>query len=63
MKELWPSLFVYDSEEQSAELGLVKEVAMLEKLPEMELNEEIKKLRQACFRAKYSKRRLITLNP
>jgi len=52
------------------EMGLVNEVAMLEKkkrmlekLPDMELNEEIKKLRQACFKAKYKKRRLITLNP
>jgi len=42
---------------------LEKQKKMLEKLPEMELNEEIKNLRQACFRAKYSKRRLITLNP
>jgi hypothetical protein len=52
------------------EMGLANEVAMmekkkrmLEKLPEMELNEEIKKLRQACFKAKYKKRRLIALNP
>jgi len=51
-------------------LDLVKEVAMLEKqkkllekFPEMELNEEIKKLREASFKAKYKKRRLITLSP
>ncbi|KAK6936671.1 RWP-RK domain [Dillenia turbinata] len=46
------------------ELGLTQEVEMLEehkrmmeKLPEMELTERTKKLRQACFKANYKKRR------
>jgi len=52
------------------EKGLTREVAMLEKqkkmlekLPGMDLNEEIKKLRQACFKDKSKKRSLIGLNP
>ncbi|KAJ1388484.1 RWP-RK domain [Sesbania bispinosa] len=50
------------------ELGLANEVAMLEKhkmmlekLPGMELNEETKKLRQACFKANYKRRRYLAL--
>ncbi|XP_057469717.1 protein RKD4-like [Actinidia eriantha] len=46
------------------ELGLTTEIAMLEehrrmleKLPELELTERTKKLRQACFKANYKKRR------
>ncbi|KAH1112855.1 hypothetical protein GLYMA_04G234600v4 [Glycine max] len=46
------------------EMGLEDEVArvekhkrLLEKLPGMELSEEAKKLRQACFKANYKKRR------
>ncbi|GAB4858501.1 hypothetical protein Ancab_009977 [Ancistrocladus abbreviatus] len=49
------------------ELGLVEEVEMLEehrrmvrKLPQMELTERTKKLRQACFKANYKKRRART---
>jgi hypothetical protein len=52
------------------EKGLTKEVAMLEKqkkmlekLPGMDLNDEIKKLRQACFKANYKNRKLIALCP
>ncbi|KAK8690431.1 hypothetical protein V6N13_073964 [Hibiscus sabdariffa] len=47
------------------ELGLTNEVEMLEehqrmleKLPDMELTERTKKLRQACFKANYKKRSL-----
>ncbi|KAK7282553.1 hypothetical protein RIF29_11439 [Crotalaria pallida] len=47
------------------EMGLSNEVAkleqlrkMLKKLPGLELTEEIKKLRQACFKASYKKRRI-----
>ncbi|CAL5364575.1 unnamed protein product [Camellia sinensis] len=47
------------------ELGLTKEIEMLEehrrmveKLPELELTERTKKLRQACFKANYKKRRV-----
>ncbi|KAK2444460.1 RWP-RK domain-containing protein [Trifolium repens] len=50
--------------EHLKEMGLENEVAklekqkkMLEKIPGMELNEEIKKLRQSCFKANYKKRR------
>ncbi|CAM8905960.1 unnamed protein product [Rhodiola kirilowii] len=46
------------------ELGLDKEIQMLEehrmiveKMPEVELTEKTKKLRQACFKANYKKRR------
>ncbi|XP_054796436.1 protein RKD4 [Prosopis cineraria] len=46
------------------ELGLADEVAMLEKhkklmekLPDMELSDKTKKLRQACFKANYKRRR------
>ncbi|XP_055826225.1 protein RKD4 [Solanum dulcamara] len=46
------------------EMGLTSEVEMLEehqrmveKVPEMELTERTKKLRQACFKANYKKRR------
>ncbi|XVE58351.1 hypothetical protein DITRI_Ditri04bG0163100 [Diplodiscus trichospermus] len=46
------------------ELGLTDEIVMLEehqrmleKLPDMELTERTKKLRQACFKANYKKRR------
>lgn len=46
------------------ELGLTNEIEMLEEhkrkleqLPEMELTERTKKLRQACFKANYKKRR------
>ncbi|XP_061348955.1 protein RKD4 [Gastrolobium bilobum] len=48
------------------EMGLANEVVMLEKhkmmlerLPGMELNEETKKLRQACFKANYKRRRCL----
>lgn len=51
------------------EMGLDNEVAtlekqkkLLEKIPGMELNEETKKLRQACFKSNYKKRRLITFH-
>ncbi|XP_027337140.1 protein RKD4 [Abrus precatorius] len=50
------------------ELGLANEVAMLEKhkmmlekLPGLELSEETKKLRQACFKANYKRRRYLAL--
>ncbi|CAH9143082.1 unnamed protein product [Cuscuta epithymum] len=46
------------------ELGMTKEIEMLEdhkrmveSIPEMELTERTKKLRQACFKANYKKRR------
>ncbi|KAH6770957.1 RWP-RK domain-containing protein [Perilla frutescens var. hirtella] len=46
------------------ELGLTNEIEMLEehkkmveRIPEMELTERTKKLRQACFKANYKKRR------
>lgn len=45
-------------------MGLTKEIEMLEehkrlleKLPQMELTDKTKKLRQACFKANYKKRR------
>lgn len=51
------------------EMGLDNEVAtlekqkkLLEKIPGMELNEETKRLRQACFKSNYKKRRLITFH-
>ncbi|KAK6117689.1 hypothetical protein DH2020_048541 [Rehmannia glutinosa] len=51
------------------ELGLTNEVEMLEehkrmveKIPEMELTERTKKLRQACFKANYKKRRSMQQN-
>ncbi|XP_028806660.1 protein RKD4-like [Neltuma alba] len=50
------------------ELGLANEVAMLEKhkklmekLPDIELSERTKKLRQACFKANYKRRRSLGL--
>ncbi|MCD7448663.1 hypothetical protein HAX54_045311 [Datura stramonium] len=50
------------------EMGLTSEVEMLEehqrmveKVPELELSERTKKLRQACFKANYKKRRASTL--
>ncbi|KAL3650566.1 hypothetical protein CASFOL_006969 [Castilleja foliolosa] len=50
------------------ELGLTNEIEMLEKhkimvekIPEMELNDRTKKLRQACFKANYKKRRSMQL--
>nr|KYP48037.1 hypothetical protein KK1_030328 [Cajanus cajan] len=50
------------------ELGLANEIAMLEKhkrmlekLPGLELSEETKKLRQACFKANYKRRRCLAL--
>ncbi|XP_042480571.1 protein RKD4-like isoform X2 [Macadamia integrifolia] len=50
--------------ENVKELGLTRELEMLEehrrlmeKLPEVELTEDTKKLRQACFKAKYKNRR------
>lgn len=42
---------------------LEKHKKMLEKLPGIELNEEIKRLRQACFKANYKRRRLIGSRP
>ncbi|PNX75714.1 protein RKD2-like [Trifolium pratense] len=52
------------------EMGLEDEVAMLEKekkmleeIPGMELNAEIKKLRQSFFKANYKKRRSNTFHP
>ncbi|RAL46450.1 hypothetical protein DM860_004729 [Cuscuta australis] len=49
------------------ELGMTKEIEMLEEhkrmvecIPEMELTERTKKLRQACFKANYKKRRTTT---
>ncbi|KAJ7965329.1 putative RWP-RK domain-containing protein [Quillaja saponaria] len=51
------------------ELGLTNEVVMLEehrrlldKLPDMELTEKTKKLRQACFKANYKKRRSLAIH-
>ncbi|PIN21424.1 hypothetical protein CDL12_05897 [Handroanthus impetiginosus] len=48
------------------ELGLTNEIGMLEehkrmveKIPEIELTERTKKLRQACFKANYKKRRAL----
>ncbi|RHN79921.1 putative transcription factor Nin-like family [Medicago truncatula] len=56
--------------ENLKEKGLTEEIAMLEKpkkmlekLPGMDLNDEIKKLRQACFKANYKNRKLIALCP
>ncbi|KAI4337981.1 hypothetical protein L6164_016340 [Bauhinia variegata] len=50
------------------ELGLTEEVAMLEKhkllvekLPDMELSEETKRLRQACFKENYKRRRHLVI--
>ncbi|XP_071933438.1 protein RKD3-like [Coffea arabica] len=50
--------------DSAKELGLTSEIEMLEEhkrmlkvLPEMELTERTKKLRQACFKANYKKRR------
>ncbi|KAB1205096.1 Protein RKD4 [Morella rubra] len=50
------------------ELGLSNEVVMLEehkrlleKLPDVELTERAKKLRQACFKANYKKRRSLAI--
>ncbi|OIW19386.1 hypothetical protein TanjilG_16859 [Lupinus angustifolius] len=50
------------------EMGLSEEIAMLEqhremleKLPHLELTKETKKLRQACFKANYKKRRCFAL--
>ncbi|KAI4307096.1 hypothetical protein L6164_030320 [Bauhinia variegata] len=50
------------------EMGLTEEVAMLErhrmlveKLPDMELTEETKRLRQACFKANYKRRKYLTM--
>ena len=50
------------------EMGLEDEVprlerqkSLLEKLPGLELSEEAKKLRQACFKANYKKRRCMAL--
>ncbi|KAK6117737.1 hypothetical protein DH2020_048526 [Rehmannia glutinosa] len=54
---------------KTLELGLTNEVEMLEehkrmveKIPEMELTERTKKLRQACFKANYKKRRSMQQN-
>ncbi|KAI3705889.1 hypothetical protein L1987_76138 [Smallanthus sonchifolius] len=51
------------------EMGLSEEMEMLEeqkrmieKLPEMELTQRTKKLRQACFKASYKKRRFDSPN-
>lgn len=51
------------------ELGLTNEIEMLEehkkmveRIPEMELTERTKKLRQACFKANYKKRRSLQHN-
>ncbi|KAL7108235.1 hypothetical protein ACP275_06G101300 [Erythranthe tilingii] len=51
------------------ELGLTSEIEMLEEhkrmvetIPEMELTERTKKLRQACFKANYKKRRSLLLH-
>lgn len=48
------------------EMGLINEVEMLEKhksrverRPDLELDEKTKKLRQACFKANYKRRRLL----
>ncbi|XP_022737066.1 protein RKD4-like [Durio zibethinus] len=38
-------------------MGLEEHKRMLEKLPDLELTERTKKLRQACFKANYKKRR------
>ncbi|XP_062153948.1 protein RKD4 [Alnus glutinosa] len=50
------------------ELGLTNEVVMLEEhkrlleiLPDMQLTQRTKKLRQACFKANYKKRRSLTI--
>ncbi|KAK4436213.1 protein RKD4 [Sesamum alatum] len=52
------------------ELGLTNEIEMLEehkrmveKIPEMELTDRTKKLRQACFKANYKKRRSLIHHP
>ncbi|KAF7830728.1 protein RKD4 [Senna tora] len=52
------------------ELGLIEEVDMLEKhkrlvekLPDLELSEKTKKLRQACFKANYKRRRSLAYQP
>lgn len=42
----------------TTEIGVLEEhKRMLEKLPELELTERTKKLRQACFKANYKRRR------
>lgn len=38
---------------------LEREKKMMEELPDMQLEDNTKKLRQACFKANYKKRRLI----
>lgn len=50
------------------EMGLTNEIMMLEEhksllevLPDMELTEKTKKLRQTCFKANYKKRRSLQL--
>lgn len=42
---------------------LIEHKRMMEKMPEMELTNETKKLRQACFKANFKKRRLMTIGP
>ncbi|KAK3034718.1 hypothetical protein RJ639_032671 [Escallonia herrerae] len=45
----------------TGEIGMLEEhKRMLEQLPELELTERTKKLRQACFKANYKKRRFLT---
>ncbi|CAI9092587.1 OLC1v1027872C1 [Oldenlandia corymbosa var. corymbosa] len=54
--------------QNAKELGFTEEVGMLEehkrmlrRIPEMELTDKTKKLRQACFKANYKKRRALAI--
>ncbi|XLT55629.1 hypothetical protein HN873_048233 [Arachis hypogaea] len=38
---------------------LEQEIKMLEQVPEMKLTQETKKLRQACFKVNYKRRKLL----
>lgn len=40
---------------------LEKEMKMVEEMPDLELEENTKRLRQACFKANYKKRRLMVM--
>ncbi|XP_077229798.1 protein RKD1-like [Tasmannia lanceolata] len=52
----------------SGDIRLIREIErleeqkrLMEKLPEMQLTEDTKKLRQACFKANYKKRRMVAI--
>ena len=41
---------------------LEKHKRLMEKMPDVELSEQTKKLRQACFKANYKRRRFLALH-